>query len=122
MIRKGDYVQIQALAKAGVYQKDIAAKLGVHPKTVSRAIARRGAPKGRRERGLVKLAPHMAHVDQLLSEGVWNAVVIVKLLKAKGYTGSISQLKRYMSPKRVCPATPSLPHLSDTQIPAPILQ
>ncbi len=101
MIRKGDYVQIQALAKAGVYQKDIAAKLGVHPKTVSRAIARNGAPKGRQERGLVKLAPYMAQVDQLLSEDVWNAVVIVRLLKAKGYTGSISQLKRYMSPKRV---------------------
>ena len=47
MIRKGDYVQIQALAKAGVYQKDIAAKLGVHPKTVSRAIASGGAPGSR---------------------------------------------------------------------------
>lgn len=101
MIRKGDYVQIQALARAGVYEKDIAAKLGVHPKTVSRAIARDGAPKGRRQRGFLKLAPFRAQVDGLLGEGVWNAVVILRLLKAKGYSGSISQLKRYISPKRV---------------------
>ena len=40
---KEDFVMIQALAKRGVYQRDIAEQLGVHPKTVSRALAQ-GAP------------------------------------------------------------------------------
>ena len=39
MLRKEDFVEIQALAKAGVYQRDIAAQLGIHPKTISRALA-----------------------------------------------------------------------------------
>lgn len=39
MLRKEDFAVIKALHDRGVYQKDIAAALGVHPKTVSRAIA-----------------------------------------------------------------------------------
>ena len=57
MLRKEDFVEIQALAKAGVYQRDIAAQLGVHPKTISRALARGSAAAGKRARGLVKLGP-----------------------------------------------------------------
>lgn len=101
MLRKEDFVEIQALAKAGVYQKDIAAQVGVHPKTVSRALARGSAPQGRRARGFLKLAPYLATVDRLLGEGVWNATVIVRLLREQGYTGGVSQLKRYIAPKRV---------------------
>jgi len=40
MIRKEDFAVIQALHQRGVYQKDIAAELNVHPKTVSRALRR----------------------------------------------------------------------------------
>ena len=59
MIRKGDFVQIEAVTKAGVYQKDMAAKLGVHPKTVSRALARGGAASAYHGRGFVKLNPNL---------------------------------------------------------------
>lgn len=37
MLRKEDFAVIKALKKRDVYVKDIAAELGVHPKTVSRA-------------------------------------------------------------------------------------
>ena len=40
MLKKEDYAVIKVLAEDGVYQKDIAEKLGVHPKTVSRALQR----------------------------------------------------------------------------------
>ena len=63
MLRKEDFVEIQALAKAGVLQRDIAAQLGVHPKTVSRALARGSAPAGKRARGLVNLGPYLERVD-----------------------------------------------------------
>ena len=34
VLRKEDFVEIQALAKAGAYPRDIAAQVGVHPKTL----------------------------------------------------------------------------------------
>ena len=52
MLNKKDYIVIKTLKKRGVYIKDIAEELGVHPKTVSRALKREGAPKkSRRKRG-----------------------------------------------------------------------
>ena len=101
MLRKEDFLMIQALARRGVYQCDIAAQLGVHPKTVSRVLRRGTAPTGRRrpERGS-KLVPYHGTVDRLLGEGVWNAVVILREIQAQGYTGSITTLKDYMRPKR----------------------
>lgn len=105
MLRREDFLMIQARVKAGVYQKDIAAELGVHPKTVSRAVRRGSAPRGPRARGFGKLGPYLARVDRLLAEGVWNAVVLQRLLQEQGYEGGISQLKRYIHPKRVLRAS-----------------
>ena len=45
MLAKEDFMVIQALAKRGVYQRDIAQTVGVHPKTVQRALNRGGAPR-----------------------------------------------------------------------------
>jgi IS30 family transposase len=44
MLKKEDYRMIEGLKKRGVYLKDIAEELGVHPKTVKRALKRGGAP------------------------------------------------------------------------------
>ena len=44
MLTKEDYAVIKALHKRGVYLKDIAAELGVHPRTVRRALQRGNAP------------------------------------------------------------------------------
>lgn len=51
MLRKEDFAVIKALKKRDVYVKDIAAELGVHPKTVSPAL-RRG-PQPRRQSAVV---------------------------------------------------------------------
>ena len=57
MLRKEDYMTIKGMAAVGCYQKDIADALGVHPKTVSRALKRGAAPaRSRRKRGS-KLEP-----------------------------------------------------------------
>jgi len=50
MLNKEDYLVIKTLKERGVYLKDIAEELGVHPKTVSRALKREGAPKKKRKR------------------------------------------------------------------------
>jgi len=101
MLRKEGFAMIKALHERGVHQVDIAAQLGVHPKTVSRALKRGSAPKGTRPPRGSKLAPYRAQVDQLLADGVWNAVVILREIQAKGYTGGLTVLRQYVGPKRV---------------------
>ena len=50
MLEREDWMMIQEKRVQGVYIKNIAAELGVHPKTVSRALARSAAPPGKRPR------------------------------------------------------------------------
>jgi transposase len=92
---------IQERMAQGVYVKDIAAELGVHPRTVSRALRRGGTPPGRRAAARTsKLEPYQPVVDRLLGEGVWNARVILRELQAAGYQGGASMLRAYIAPKR----------------------
>jgi transposase len=100
MLIKEDYAVIKALKKRGVYNKDIAAELGIHPKTVSRALQRGGAPAKKRKQRSSKLDDYKARIDQLLQEGVWNAAVIYSEIKAAGYEGKRSILREYIAPKR----------------------
>ncbi len=100
MLRREDYRVIHALAQRGLYCCDIAKEVGVHPRTVRRALARGGAPAPRPSRRGSRLDPYRADIDQLLAEGVWNAVVIVRELQAKGYRGRLSILRADIRPKR----------------------
>jgi transposase len=100
MLRKEDYLMINILHKRGVYQKDIAEELGVHPKTVSRALKRGGTPNRKHKPRSSKLDPYKSRVDQLLSEGVWNAAVILLEIQSQGYTGGTTILRDYIAPKR----------------------
>ena len=100
MIRKEDFAVITALQQRGVFLKDIALEVGVHPRTVRRALNRNGAPARERKKVTSKLDPHKATVDRLLSEGVWNAKVIMSEIRAEGYTGRYTILRDYIQPKR----------------------
>ena len=71
MINKEDWMMIEAQIEKGVYQKDIAETLGVHPKTVGRALKRRGPPSGKRPSARKsKLDPFKPMVDDLIRQGV----------------------------------------------------
>src|SRR5262245_44921674 len=85
MLGLEDFVTIQALVKRGVYLCDIAEQLGVHPRTVRRALQRGGPPARRGGRRGSVLDAYRPRVDQLLGEGVWNTVVIFRELQAQGY-------------------------------------
>jgi transposase len=100
MLKKEDYLMIEVLHKRGVYQKDIAEELGVHPRTVRRALQRGRALERKRKACGSKLDPYKSTVDRLLSEGVWNAVVILREVQAEGYTGGKTILRDYIAPKR----------------------
>ena len=70
---------IKALHDRGVYQQDIAQQVGVHPKTVSRALARNAAPSGTRQKRGSKLDGYKKTVDRLLAEAAAAGAVITKL-------------------------------------------
>jgi transposase len=100
MLSQEDYIVIKTLKARGVYNKDIAAELGVHPKTVERALKRGSAPTGAPVKRASKLDPYKAKVDELLAENVWNAVVILREIQALGYEGGSTILREYIAPKR----------------------
>jgi transposase len=100
MLNKENFAVIKALKKQGIYNKDIAVELGVHPKTVSRAVKRNSAPAGKRQRRGSKLDPYKKRIDELLAEGVWNAVVILREIESDGYDGGSTILREYIAPKR----------------------
>ena len=101
MLSKEDWMYIKAQKDKGVYIKDIAASLGVHERTVRRALKRGGPPSGKRPRARKSmLDPFKEQIDQLLRENVWNAVVIFRELQERGYAGEISLVRRYIRPKR----------------------
>jgi len=100
MLSQEDYVVIKTLKKRGVYNVDIAAELGVHPKTVGRALRRDGAPSQARAKRSSKLDPYKEQIDLLLQEGVWNAVVVLREIQAVGYTGGVTIVREYITPKR----------------------
>jgi len=60
MLRKEDWIMIKALHERGVYQRDIAEQLGVHPKTVSRVLKRERTPARKRVKRATKLDPYQA--------------------------------------------------------------
>lgn len=100
MLKKRDFIMIQDLTKQGISQKDVAVSLGVHPKTVRRALARGSAPKGPWPKRGSRLDSFKPEIDRLLAAGVWNAVVILREIQARGYAGSYTTLKDYLRPRR----------------------
>ena len=100
MLTREDYLMISERRRQGVFLKDIAAELGVHPRTVRRALKRGSEPPRRPKRRPSKLDPHKAQVDALLADGIWNAEVIFRHLQQAGYSGKLSILRDYIRPKR----------------------
>lgn len=85
----------------GMYIKDIAAQMGCSERTVRRIIRRGGPASGRRPQARgSKLDPYKPLIDRLLGEGVWNAEVIVREIRAAGYRGGRSIVQDYIRPKR----------------------
>lgn len=101
MLGKEDWMTIKTQVEQGVYLKDIAAELDVHPKTVRRALDRGGPPSGKRPKARKsKLDPYKGHINKRLEDKVRNAVVIFREIQEMGYTGEITILREYMKPRR----------------------
>ena len=100
MLTREDYLMITERRRQGVYITDIAHELGVHPRTVRRALARGSEPPRRPKQRPSKLDPYKARIDEMLAEGIWNAEVIYRDIGKAGYAGKLSILRAYIRPKR----------------------
>jgi len=89
------------MRRQGLSVSDIAGLTGFDRKTVRKWLTQPGPPRyGPRAPRLSKLDPYKPYLDQRLSAGVWNAVVLLRELRERGYTGGYSILKAYLHPKR----------------------
>lgn len=100
MLKEEHWVMIKSLKNQGFYQKDIALTLDVHPKTIQRALRREGVPANPRPQRGSKLDPYKDQIDELLSQGVWSSMIILRELQKEGYNGGQTILREYITPKR----------------------
>jgi hypothetical protein len=66
-------------------------------------VNRNGAPNAERKKRVSKLDIHKATIDRLLTEGVWNDVVILREIQAEGYSCGITLIREYVHPKQALP-------------------
>lgn len=93
---------IQELRRQGLSICAIAAMTGFDRKTVRRYLVHpeREPRYGPRPKRASPLDGFKTYVDERLSAGVWNAVVLWRELRERGYQGGYTSIKDYLQPKR----------------------
>ncbi len=78
--------------------RGIARELGVSRNSVRKYLKSSGVPRQTpRRRRASKLDPYTDHIDGRLSEGLENCVVLLRELRALGYSGGYTIVKDYIS-------------------------
>jgi transposase len=94
--------QIEELRRQGLSVCGIAGVTGFDRKTVRKYLANpeRQPRYGPRQKRPSQLDAFKPYIDGRLAAGVWNAVVLVRELRERGYAGGYSTVKEYLQPKR----------------------
>jgi transposase len=102
LIRSIEVNQIAEMRRQGLSVTGIAEMTGFDRKTVRKYLRHPELePRyGPRSGGPSLLDGYKSYIDQRLSAGVWNAVVLLRELKEQGYGGGYSTVKEYLQPKR----------------------
>ena len=90
MRRQG--LSVTAIAEATGFDRKTVRKYLAHPDLEPRYKPRPGRP--------TLLDPFHGYMEERLAAGVWNAVVLTRELKERGYQGGYSTVKEYLQPKR----------------------
>jgi transposase len=97
-----EWAEIRALASDGVSQRQIAQRLGVHRRTVARALASEVPPRYVRALAGSQLDPLMPAIERVLKE--WpeiKAPRLTELLREEhGYQGSVDLVRRKLQSMR----------------------
>jgi len=101
MLRGGAVEEIRQMKQDGLSVQKISELTGFDRKTVRKYLKGRRVPKyGPRQKRPSKLDLYTPYVEERLKVGVWNACVLLRELKQRGYTGGYSILKGYLQPLR----------------------
>ena len=101
MLRGGEVNEITELRRQGLSITQISTLTGFDRKTIRKYLTTPKLPRyGPRPKRGSQLEPFAAYIQERLSAGVWNAVVLLAELKARGYQGGYTVLKDYLRPRR----------------------
>lgn len=107
MLRGADVTDILQLRRQGLSISQISALTGFDRKTIRKYLRDPSVPRygprqstsNKRRPGQI-LEPFTAYIDQRLSAGVWNGVVLHRELRERGYSGGYTVIKDYLRPRR----------------------
>jgi transposase len=90
------------LKREGLSIKAIGELLGYDRKTIRKYLLEpEGVPSyGRREPAAGRLDPYKPYLTDRLKAGVWNAQVLLRELRRRGYSGGCTILKDWLQPQR----------------------
>jgi transposase len=101
MLRGGQVRAMYELRGKGQSIRSIARELGVARNTVRKYLRSPEIPKAKPPaKRASKLDPFKGYIEQRLSHGVDNCVVLLRELREQGYTGSYTILKELVQPSR----------------------
>src|SRR5579883_3177556 len=101
MLRGGEVNEIIDYKRAGLSITDISALTGHIRPTIRKYLSRNKTPRyGPRQPRPTLLAPYQPFLEERLAAGVWNAVVLLRELKERGYPGGYTAVKDFVRPKR----------------------
>ena len=109
MIRSGLVIMIREKAQKGKSAYAISHEFGVAENTAKKYINRPVTEHGLKGRVKgSKLDPFKTQIDTMLSQGIFNCVVMLERLQEKGYDGGITILKEYVHPHRPPKCSPAV--------------
>ena len=102
MLRGRDVDEIIELKRQGLSIRAISRLTGYDRKTISRylTVPERRPVYGPRAQAASKLEPFKGYLKERLGAGVWNAVVLLRELRERGYGGGYTILKAWLHPLR----------------------
>lgn len=93
--------EINDYKRQGLTITQISALTGHSRPTIRKYLAQAQTPRyGPREPRPTLLDPHRSFLEERLRAGVWNAVVLWRELKERGYTGGYTAVKDFVRPRR----------------------
>lgn len=101
MLRGGNLKTLYELRGEGMSIREIGRTLGISRNTVRRYLRAPGIPERQKpSKRPSKLDPFAEYLDQRLGQGIGNCRVLLRELRAQGYTGGLTILKEYVKPFR----------------------
>jgi len=102
VLRGRDVQDIEELKRQGLSIRAISRLTGYDPKTIRKYLIQpESTPAyGPRPAGPSKLDQFKPYLEERLKAGVWNAQVLLRELRARGYPGGYTILKDWLQPQR----------------------